>query len=88
MRTTLFILAGCFLWAIWAVFARFVSATSHASYLALGLFAAGWFGIAAINMGFGIFFAGYGFREELPIFLLIFAAPVLFASLVKWISLK
>jgi hypothetical protein len=34
-----------------------------------------WFVVAAVNMYFGVARAGYGFMEELPIFLLIFAVP-------------
>jgi len=34
-----------------------------------------WFVAAAANMAIGVMRAGYGFMEELPIFLLIFSVP-------------
>jgi len=34
-----------------------------------------WFVAAAVNMYVGVTRAGYGFMEELPIFLLIFGVP-------------
>jgi hypothetical protein len=44
-----------------------------------------WFVVAAVNMWLGVSKAGYSFREELPIFLLIFLLPVIVAVvLVKW----
>jgi hypothetical protein len=42
-----------------------------------------WFGAAAVNMWVGVTRAGYSFREELPIFLLIFLVPRLVAVTVK-----
>lgn len=43
-----------------------------------------WFVVAAVNMWIGIAHAGYSFREELSIFLLIFLLPAAAALLVKW----
>jgi hypothetical protein len=43
-----------------------------------------WFVVAAINLYVGVTRAGYSFREELPIFLLIFALPSLAALLARW----
>jgi hypothetical protein len=40
--------------------------------------------IAAGNTWVGVSQAGYPFREELPIFLLIFLLPSIVAVLVKW----
>jgi hypothetical protein len=40
--------------------------------------------LPGINMTVGILKAGYSFREEFPIFLLIFALPALVAIFVKW----
>ena len=42
------------------------------------------FMLAAANMWIGISQAGYSFKEELPIFLLIYLLPVAVAVLVKW----
>ena len=43
-----------------------------------------WFIAAAVNMGVGVVRAGYSFMEELPIFLLIFGAPVIVAAILRW----
>ena len=43
-----------------------------------------WFVAAAANMWIGVSQAGYSFREELPIFLLIFLLPSAVAMFVKW----
>lgn len=42
-----------------------------------------WFAVAAFNLAVGVFEAGYGFGEELPIFLLIFAIPALPAIAIR-----
>lgn len=42
-----------------------------------------WFALAAFNLAVGVFEAGYGFGEELPIFLLIFAIPALPAIVIR-----
>lgn len=44
-----------------------------------------WFALAAGNMAVGVLEEGYGFAEELPIFLLIFAIPGIPAAAV-WYS--
>lgn len=48
------------------------------------VFIALWFIAAAANMYVGVARAGYSFMEELPIFLLIFAAPAVVALLLRW----
>jgi hypothetical protein len=84
MRTTLFIAAGCLIWALWACTAKLWSVAAESMNIALAIFLAGWCAAAATNMWFGVSKAGYAFREELPIFLLIFAVPALLAIFVKW----
>jgi hypothetical protein len=42
-----------------------------------------WFVAATANMAVGVVRAGYPFMEELPIFLLIFAVPVIVALFVR-----
>lgn len=46
---------------------------------ALPVFAALWAVAALINLWVGVAHAGYGLREELPIFVLVFAVPVVLA---------
>jgi hypothetical protein len=43
-----------------------------------------WFVVAAANMWLGVARAGYSVADELPIFLLIFVAPVVLAGVIKW----
>jgi hypothetical protein len=43
-----------------------------------------WFIAAAVNMYVGVTRAGYSFMEELPIFLLIFGAPAVAATVLHW----
>jgi hypothetical protein len=42
------------------------------------------FKVAAGNMWIGVAQAGYSFKEELPIFLLIFLLPAAAAVFIKW----
>jgi len=51
-----------------------------AALLFIGL----WFIAAAVNMYVGVTRAGYSFKEELPIFLLIFAVPAIVAGLLRF----
>ena len=84
MRTALFIIAGCTAWGVCALGGRFVAASPRLMQILLGLFVVFWLGVAATNMWFGVSLAGYSVRDELPIFLLIFALPAALAILVKW----
>ncbi|EIX9516938.1 hypothetical protein ML093_005089 [Klebsiella pneumoniae] len=77
MRTLLFLLSGLLLAGLFRLLTRRLMPAHPpaAGRLAL-LFALLWFGLASANMALGIIRAGYGFAEDLPIFLLIFAPPV------------
>ena len=85
MRTLLFLLGGCALAAACLGLARFLSggSTSALNGATIG-FCALWFAIAAANLWLGVASAGYAFREELPIFLLIFLVPVALTALARW----
>ena len=84
MRTALLIAAGCLIWAVWGCAAKLWSAAAASMNIALVIFLVGWCVVAATNMWFGVSKAGYAFREELPIFVLIFAVPAVLAIFVKW----
>jgi hypothetical protein len=43
-----------------------------------------WFIAAAVNMYVGVARAGYSFKEELPIFLLIFLVPAVVAVFLRY----
>jgi hypothetical protein len=85
MRTALIILGGFVLWGACLGIARLTAGSSSSAIgAATSIFVVLWFGIASMNMWTGIAKAGYSFREELPIFLLIFLVPSLAAVVVKW----
>lgn len=85
MRTLIIILGGLALWGGGLGVARLLGGSAAlSSWTATIVFAVLWFVMAAANMWVGVSQAGYSFREELPIFLLIFLLPVAVAVLVKW----
>ena len=85
MRTVLIIFGGFVLWAACLGIGRLFSGSSLSSMTAAtSAFVAIWFVAAASNMWLGVSQAGYSFKEELPIFLLIFLVPAVVAVFVKW----
>ena len=85
MRTLIIILAGFMLWAACLGTARLLTGIAGSSMTTATLaFIAVWFVATVVNMWIGITQAGYSFRDELPIILVIFLLPVLTAVLVKW----
>ncbi|HZM11232.1 MAG TPA: hypothetical protein VFC15_13585 [Candidatus Limnocylindrales bacterium] len=85
MRTLIIIVAGFVVWAICLGSAKLLAnASSRSVTVATAVFAVFWFLAAAANMWIGVSRAGYAFRKELPIFLLIFLVPVATAVMVKW----
>jgi hypothetical protein len=85
MRTAIIICGGFVLWAICLGTATLIANSSPSSLTtATAAFVVLWFLAAASNMWVGVSQAGYSFREELPIFLLIFAAPAAVAVFVRW----
>jgi hypothetical protein len=85
IRTLIIILGGLVLWAACLGIAKLLggSGTSPMN-TATVIFVVVWFVAAALNMWIGVSQAGYSFREELPIFLLIFLLPAAVAVLVNW----
>jgi hypothetical protein len=85
MRTLIIILSGFVLWTVCLAVAKLFGSASLISMVhATRVFAVIWFLIAAGNMWIGLTQADYSFKEELPIFLLIFLLPVATAIFVKW----
>jgi hypothetical protein len=85
MRTAIIILAGLVLWvACIGVTKLLVGLNSSSTSAATLVFVILWFIAAAVNLWIGVTRAGYSFREELPIFLVIFLLPVVVAGMVKW----
>lgn len=81
-RTTVIIIVGLVLLALFLVVGVTVRAVGVRR--AMEDFLLVWFALAAANLAVGVFEAGYGFAEELPIFLLIFAVPGVPAIAVRW----
>jgi hypothetical protein len=85
MRTAIIISAGFALWAICLGLTKWLAGGSSSSMTVATVgFIGFWFVAAAVNMWVGVSQAGYAFREEMPIFLLIFLTPAIVAAVVKW----
>jgi hypothetical protein len=85
MRTLIFIVGGFAVWAACLGIAKLVAGVTATSMtVATVAFVVIWFLVAATNMWVGVAQAGYSFKEELPIFLLIFALPVAIGAYVRW----
>jgi hypothetical protein len=83
MRTALIILMGFVVWGLCLGVGKSTGARG-AMGAATAIFCGVWFVVAAVNMWMGVTRAGYSFREELPIFLVIFLLPAVVAAVVKW----
>lgn len=79
MHTFLVILGGFLLLALVVFSARTLD---RAFKPVLPLYLLVWFGFSALNMGVGIYHAGYSFMAELPIFILVFGLPAIAAVLI------
>jgi hypothetical protein len=85
MRTALFLVSGFLLMGGFLLLGKlFTGQYPEASRVATLTFVVVWFAVAAVNMWLGVTRAGYSFADELPIFLLIFGAPVALAGVMKW----
>jgi len=77
VRTLVIIVIGFVLLAVFLALARRLGGNSERALpVSFAAFAVTWGLLAGINMWIGIMEAGYSFMEELPIFLVIFLAPV------------
>ena len=85
MRTALFLLSGLLLMAAFLILGKLFSPQfPESSRVATFSFVAIWFAVAVLNMWLGVARAGYSVADELPILLLIFAAPAALAWFIKW----
>ena len=86
MRTALIILGGFVVWGIFVAAARTLGNSTRGIGPATIAFVVVWFLVAAVNMYFGVARAGYAFREELPIFLVILLVPAVVAFVAqRWL---
>jgi hypothetical protein len=83
MHTAIVITTGLALLVACLVVGNHLGAASGAARAAL-YFLPVWFLGAALNLYLGMRTAGYGFREEFPIFLVVFAVPATVALLCRW----
>ena len=72
MRTAIIVAIGCALLGACLAVGYFSGGAPRMKTAAI-VFIGLWFVAAAVNMAIGVTRAGYGFMEELPIFLLIFS---------------
>jgi hypothetical protein len=87
MRTALIILGGLVVWGIVVAAAKMSGNSPRAIGTATIAFVVVWFFVAAVNMYFGVARAGYAFREELPIFLVIWLVPAIVALVAqRWLK--
>ena len=84
MHTIIVLTVGFALLGICLLVGKFTGSSSTALAKAALAFLPLWFIGAGINMWIGVAKAGYSVREELPIFLAIFAVPAVVALVVWW----
>jgi hypothetical protein len=87
IRTIMILTAGLLIFAGLFLYSRlFVQHYPHAATWATWGFVAIWLAATAtaFNLWVGVSHAGYSVREEMPILLLLFAAPVAVALLARW----
>ena len=82
MRTAIILGIGFVLLGLCLGLGWFTGGAARLRIAAL-VFIALWFVATAVNMYIGVTRAGYSFREELPIFLLLFAVPAAVALIVR-----
>lgn len=90
MRSIIITTVGLILWSVFLAIPKMIKKDSvSAKRISTDLFIVFWFIVSAHNMWKGVQ-VGYGFFEELPIFLMIFLIPTVAALLVKskFLSLK
>ncbi len=83
MRTLIIIVGGFVLLGLAVLAARWIGTGTSSTVTAAKLFIPIWLVVALVNLWMGTR-AGYSVAEELPIFLLIFAAPAAVAALLWW----
>ncbi len=84
MHTLRVVLGGFVLLGLFVVFSRFV--LSRGMAVGARWFIPAWLVAAGVNLAVGVVQAGYTLRQELPIFLLVFAVPAVVALLIARVS--
>jgi len=85
MRTVFVLVSGLLMFSSLFFYSRlFVQHYPGAVTIVTYSFVVLWLAATVFNMWVGISHAGYSFREELPIMLLLFALPAVVALVVRW----
>lgn len=84
MHVAMVIGGGVVLLGLFLLFGKLWGGAQPDYGLATKLFVPVWFVVAVVNLWVGVTRAGYSVREELPILVLVFAAPALLAVLIAW----
>lgn len=85
MRTAFILVSGLLMFISFFFYSRlFVQHFPSAVAIATYSFVVLWLAATAFNMWVGVSHAGYSFRDELPIMLLLFALPTAVALIVRW----
>lgn len=83
MRTLIIIAGGFVVLGLAVLAARWIGTGTNSMVTAAKVFIPIWLVVALVNLWMGTR-AGYSVTEELPILLLIFAAPAAVAALLWW----
>ena len=84
MHTLKVVLGGFALLAVCLVLGRMLGGGAAGLVAGAKIFLPLWLIGAGVNMWIGVSRAGYSVREELPIFLVVFAIPAVVAGVVWW----
>lgn len=78
------IAGGVVLLGVFCLFGKLWGTDAAGIALAAKVFVPVWLVIALVNMWIGVTRAGYTVMQELPILLIVFAAPAAIAVIVAW----
>lgn len=84
MHMVMVIAAGLLLLAVFALFGRLWGHDAAGVARAAKCFIPVWAGVGLVNMWVGVTRAGYSVMQELPILLVVLAAPAAAALVVAW----
>ena len=84
MHVALVIGGGAVLLGLFLLFGKLWGSTTADCALAAKLFITVWALVELTNMWVGVTKAGYSVKDELPILVIVFAAPAVLAGLAIW----
>ncbi len=87
MHTVLVVSGGLILLGVFLLVAHFIAAITLLA--AVKAFIAVWLVVSLLNLWGGVSHGGYSLLEELPMLLLVFGIPAIFALiLLKWVTVR